>query len=180
MTTEIVGIITLVGAILIFLLARYVATRPPGASYEEVAPGIYRTRRNYFFVLVTILILGLLVTTRYLPYPSSRTPTPAATIDVSAMMWYWQVKSADAGAVVGGKAIVPVGQPVTFDVTSLDVNHDFAVYRPNGKMLGQVQVMPGYHNKVTLTFPEPGIYEVLCLEYCGIGHHKMFTSIEAR
>lgn len=38
--------------------------------------------------------------------------------------------------------------------------------------------MPGYTNKLVHTFTEPGTYQVMCLEYCGVGHTPMTAEIE--
>ncbi len=64
---------------------------------------------------------------------------------------------------------LPAGTPVTFHLTSTDVNHGFQIVRTNG----QSMVIPGYVSRFTTTFPEPGEYLVACNEYCGIGHHEM-------
>ncbi len=178
MTVEIVGILTLVGAICIALIAWIVATRRPGATYEQVRPAVYRTRRNYFFALTTVLVLGLIITLQYMPYNRADKEPVAMTLVADGITFAWMISNADKS--MTGPVVVPVGQPVTFDVGALDVNHGFGVYRPDGKLLGQVQAMPGYRGKVTLTFPVAGTYPVFCLEYCGIGHHMMFASIEAR
>jgi cytochrome c oxidase subunit 2 len=38
--------------------------------------------------------------------------------------------------------------------------------------------MPGYINVLRYTFNEPGVYRVLCLEYCGVAHHEMTADIK--
>jgi cytochrome c oxidase subunit 2 len=43
----------------------------------------------------------------------------------------------------------------------------------SGRLLLQVQAMPGYVNQVQYTFDTPGTYHVICLEYCGVAHHAM-------
>jgi cytochrome c oxidase subunit 2 len=68
---------------------------------------------------------------------------------------------------------LPMGSLVEFRVTSFDVNHGFSVYSPDGHLLGQTQAMPGNVNRLRLRFPQPGRYTVLCLELCGMGHHRM-------
>ncbi len=180
MTIGIVGIVTLVGAISIALIAWAVATRRPPAAIEEVRPGIYRTRRNYFFALSTVLIVALLATLQLMPYPSAGDDPPEMTLVADGMTWAWMFRSGETPLTGPDEVVVPVGRPVRFDVGALDVNHAFGVYSPDGALIGQVQAMPGYRNLLTLTFPTPGTYSVLCLEYCGIGHHFMIASIEAR
>jgi heme/copper-type cytochrome/quinol oxidase subunit 2 len=68
---------------------------------------------------------------------------------------------------------VPANALVEFRVSSLDVNHGFAVYSPGGTLLAQTQSMPGYVNRLRMRFQHPGRYPVLCLELCGMEHHSM-------
>ena len=37
--------------------------------------------------------------------------------------------------------------------------------------------MPGFTNVIRYTFSEPGTYRILCLEYCGLGHHTMMSRL---
>jgi cytochrome c oxidase subunit 2 len=66
---------------------------------------------------------------------------------------------------------------VEFRVTSLDATHGFAVYNPTGAIIAQTQAMPGYINRLSVRFDEPGSYAVLCLEFCGMAHHNMRSVI---
>ena len=60
------------------------------------------------------------------------------------------------------------------------MNHGFAIYKDKNHMVAQAQAMPGYVNKLQVRFTEPGDYEVLCLEYCGLAHHGMRAVIKVR
>ena len=68
---------------------------------------------------------------------------------------------------------VPAGTRVRFSVTSADVNHAMALVDPDGVLIGSVQMMPGYTNRLDLTLTKPGRYRFLCFEYCGLAHHAM-------
>ena len=68
---------------------------------------------------------------------------------------------------------VPVGSTVTFYLTSKDVQHAFRLDNTNINMM----VLPGEISKLTATFDEPGDYNFVCLEYCGVGHHTMFGQL---
>lgn len=68
---------------------------------------------------------------------------------------------------------VTVGKPVRFNVTSKDVNHAMGLYDPEGRMIMNVEAIPGYTISRTHTFTEPGTYTIRCLEFCGYQHHKM-------
>jgi len=177
MTAWYAGLITLLGAIAIALAAWLVASRQtPSAPVDQVQPRVYLVRRWYFLGLTLLIIVLLALTLRRLPYAAAAT-TGVATVRVEGRTWAWRIEAAGADSVAGPLRL-PSGQPVVFDVTSGDVNHGFAIYTPEGTLLAQVQAMPGYHNRLSVVFPRPGTYTVLCLEYCGIAHHAMLSSIE--
>ena len=75
-------------------------------------------------------------------------------------------------------AQVRASAPVEFQVTSADVNHGFAIYDEELRLVAQVQAMPGYLNRLRYSFPKAGKYVILCLEYCGRAHHMMKAELE--
>jgi len=66
---------------------------------------------------------------------------------------------------------VPADTPVTIRITSRDVIHGFHVKDTNAASM----VIPGYVSTVETQFAEPGEYGMLCNEYCGLGHHYMWS-----
>ena len=73
---------------------------------------------------------------------------------------------------------VRADRPVEFQIGSRDVNPGFGVYSPHGTLLTQVQVIPGKTQKLVWTFHETGTYKILCLEFCGAGHHEMVAELK--
>ena len=69
---------------------------------------------------------------------------------------------------------LPAGAEITFRVTSPDVLHGFAI---EGTRVNAM-LIPGQVTEVTYTFREPGEHLVICHEYCGIGHHNMYATVE--
>lgn len=67
------------------------------------------------------------------------------------------------------EVILPVGSEVDIYLTSKDVVHGFHIPEKNVNLMA----LYGGINKVTVRFDEPGIYKVLCHEYCGTGHELM-------
>jgi cytochrome c oxidase subunit 2 len=63
---------------------------------------------------------------------------------------------------------------VEFTVTSEDVTYGFGVFRPDGTMVFQMQVVPGYKNRILWKFDAPGTYDVRSTEYSGPRHPEMF------
>ena len=69
---------------------------------------------------------------------------------------------------------VPKGSTVLFQVTSKDVVHGFQVAGTNVNMM----VEPGHISRFESVMKNGGEFTVVCNEYCGIGHHLMFGTVE--
>lgn len=69
---------------------------------------------------------------------------------------------------------VRVGEFVEFVATSRDVTYGFGVFRPDGTMVFQMQVIPGHQNSILWKFDAPGTYDVRSTEYSGPRHPQMF------
>ncbi len=68
---------------------------------------------------------------------------------------------------------VPEDAEVTFYVTSSDIQHGFKVANTNINLM----VLPGQISTLRHTFSTPGTYNIICHEYCGLGHHTMYGQI---
>lgn len=71
---------------------------------------------------------------------------------------------------------VRAGEFVEFVATSQDVTYGFGVFRKDGRMLFQMQVVPGYENRIVWRFDEPGTYDIRSTEYSGPRHPEMFVA----
>lgn len=139
------------------------------ANYGPMIAGAYRLRGWLFAAAVVVLVAVNYRTLAELPYVGVA-PRPAGAVVPAAAtgeQWAWTV-SPNA---------FTVGETVEFHVASKDVNHGFALYDPGMRIVAQTQAMPGYTNLLRYTFTQPGTYQVLCLEYCGLNHHNMKTEI---
>ena len=68
---------------------------------------------------------------------------------------------------------VPAGTPVKFRLTSADVVHGFLLPDTNINTM----VVPGFVAEVRTSFAQPREYEMPCHEFCGLGHHAMWTRV---
>jgi cytochrome c oxidase subunit II len=68
---------------------------------------------------------------------------------------------------------VPVNTPVKFRITSADVVHGFLLPDTNVNTM----VVPGFVAEVRTRFAKAGDYEMPCNEFCGLGHHAMWTRV---
>ena len=74
--------------------------------------------------------------------------------------------------------VLQAGKKYRIHLSSKDVNHGFSIHQsgePSQKM--NFQVVPGYEFVLPMTFTDPGTYDVICQEYCGIGHQFMLGKI---
>lgn len=129
--------------------------------FERVRTSGYGIRRYWLGFLVVVLGAAVGISLVELPY--SQGAAPPTVVRVSGGQFYWSASPSQ----------VPAGTRVRFDVTSADVNHGMGLYDPDGQLIGSVQAMPGYHNRLDVTLRKAGLYRFSCLEFCGIYHHRM-------
>lgn len=134
--------------------------------YEKVSKVGYRVRRYWLVALLLIAVIQVSVAAAFSPY--SKSGRPDVVVKVSGYQFNWNID----------KARIPAGSLTQFDVTTADVTHGIGIYDPDGHLMASVQAMPGYTNKFEVRLKKPGKYLVACMEYCGIGHHKMLRNIE--
>jgi len=66
-----------------------------------------------------------------------------------------------------------LGQTYRLHISSMDLQHGFSLQPLNMNF----QVLPGYDHVLTLTPTSKGEFTIVCNEFCGIGHDKMFGRI---
>lgn len=139
----------------------------------------YSLRTKLFILVLAVLGLGMGMTLGKTPYPKGN-ELPDNVVFVVGKQFSFALSNApitneeDYEARTYATPVeVPAGSLIEFRVTSFDVNHSFAVYSPDDHLLAQTQAMPGYVNRLRVRFTEPGRHYVLCLELCGMGHHRM-------
>ena len=151
--------------------------------------------------VVALLAPGLVIWNQYVSVPKN-----AVEVDVMAWQWGWQYRLAGEDGKLGTTQVVninddnpfginlddPFGQddimiqsdvinlennrPVKILLRSVDVLHNWYVPQFRSKM----DAVPGI---VTYYWFEPnkiGEYEVLCAEYCGVGHYAMRGGVEVQ
>ena len=176
-------------------------------SYKEGRKVEYKPEDNKLEIILTVvttlgvaalLAPGLIVWNQYI-----NTPPNAINIEVMARQWGWQYRLPGEDGKLGTSNMVnindqnPFGinlddpngrddiliqsdelhlktnRPVKILLKSTDVLHNFYVPQFRAKM----DAVPGL---VTYYWFEPnkeGDYEVLCAEYCGIGHYGMRAKV---
>lgn len=159
-------VVMAVGILATFLWVLRNASRQQ--PYSEVQARAYVLRGWWLRVLLLLIGVALAVSFATLPYPwaAAAAGGPALIVPVTAHQFSFSMPTT-----------LPANRRLAFDVTASDVTHGFGIYDAQGRLLGQVQAMPGYVNRLYFTFPHPGNYTIRCLEYCGIAHDAMLQTI---
>ena len=173
--------LALIAVIILFLGFFYVVTqRAPkerGSQPQESKTGgtaderLDRKEKNWLYFLLAVVLIGNLVTLTPL-IPSANyglwtqaTPVKTFTIEVENYQFILPQQP----------ILVPVGQVVRFVLISHDVTYGFGVFRKDGTMVFQMQVLPApYHNVIAWMFDEPGMYDIRSTEYSGPLNPTMF------
>lgn len=116
----------------------------------------------FALVVVTVLFFSTLA-----GIPWMNRAKADSTVDVRAMQFAFIVQPAK----------VKAGN-VDFKVTSTDVSHGFGLFDPDGKMVSQIQAVPGVTSTLSTKLDKAGTYTILCFEYCGVNHAQMKGQIE--
>jgi cytochrome c oxidase subunit II len=104
------------------------------------------------------------------PSPIWRPGGSALQVQVIAQQWRFTYRYPQFGGFETTALVLPVGQQVEFNVTSLDVIHSFWAYQLGVK----ADANPGVNN-VAFTRPlHTGRVTVRCAELCGLWHGAMY------
>jgi len=160
-----------VTAVVVFLivLITLIIGKSVSEKKEGVQTGLYKIRTMYFYFLIAAIIGVLFISLKpaAMPYVQLQQGQPELTVDVMGRTWSWELSANQ----------IPENKLIEFAVQTEDVTHGFGIYSPEGKLLAQTQVMPGYTNRLRYTFTAPGTYKVMCMEYCGALHHNMMYDL---
>jgi cytochrome c oxidase subunit 2 len=143
-----------------------------GGDAAGITRTSYRWRGRMFWLVIAAGVVVSFATLHEWPIAghAAAAVKPDVVIKATGHQWRWEIDRDE----------VEAGQLVQFELTAADVNHGFAIYRDKHRLVVQGQAMPGYVNKLQVRFTEPGDYEILCLEYCGIAHAGMRAVIKVR
>ncbi len=155
----------------------------------------YRTRRDeslppqfdrnlaleitWFAIPTGIVVVLFLLSLGVLQRVDAEVAEPTVTVRVQAFQWGWQFTYEDSGVVLfslpqaPAEVVLPVGEPVSFILSSADVIHSFYVPR----LLTKRDALPGRTNRIDVTLTEEGRFEGHCAEFCGLLHDRMHFAI---
>jgi cytochrome c oxidase subunit II len=163
--------VTMLGSIAVLAVALYFPVR-----YRHVRRFGPRQRQWHMPLYLEVgLIVGLLAMFLWWWWIGVRQfldmrqpPDDGIDIYVMGKQWMWKFTYPDGHANVSD-LYVPAGTPIKLTMTSRDVIHSFFV--PEFRV--KHDVIPGRYTTLWFEAKRPGVYEILCTEYCGEGHSTM-------
>lgn len=94
-------------------------------------------------------------------------------VNVTGEQWLWNYTYPQYGDISGSELVLQVNRPVTFTITSIDVQHSFWIPSFGVKQ----DAVPGEKIKVSVTPSVIGNFVVRCAELCGLYHAYMETPV---
>ncbi len=121
-------------------------------------------------VLVVIAIPTVIVIFDNLNAP----PETELTVEAIGHQWWFEFRyphpaNPDEEIVTANELHIPVGEPVSVNLDSVDVLHSFWI----PKIAGKVDMVPNNNNEMWIQADEPGEYFGQCAEFCGEAHANM-------
>ena len=93
-------------------------------------------------------------------------------VEVTSSQWSWRFDYPEQG-LTSTELILPVNQPIRFEITSTDVIHNLWVPEFRVKQ----DAVPGAVNLLRVTPTVVGNYKVRCAELCGLRHSQMLADV---
>lgn len=100
---------------------------------------------------------------------------PGLSLEVVSHNWWWEVRYPN-GAVTANEIHIPVGERVELTLPTADIIHSFWV----PELQVKEDHIPGRDNMLSLQAEEPGRFQGLCAEFCGVQHANMKFQVFAQ
>ena len=173
--------------VIMWTLVLWVAVRRRGTLAEH-APHDAPTDKSFvviagFLIPATILcviFVATLKTMREFPMGDDERHAGAPMITITGHQWWWEIDYEIGGVhdhvVDANELHIPAGRPIDIALRTHDVIHSFWVPR----LLGKVDLVPGFDNHIRIQADQPGLYRGECGEYCGPQHAHMILLVDVQ
>jgi len=168
--------VTMISAVAVAVVALAFFVKYKRRSERQTTPHVEpRAIHEVLFIAVPLTFFLLWFAIGFPLFVKLQTP-PKDAMDVYVQGKKWMWKFAYPGGPSGVDVLrVPAGRPVRLLITSRDVIHSF--YVPDFRL--KQDAVPGRYSQTWFTASAPGRHQVLCAEYCGLGHSAMLAEIIA-
>jgi len=165
-----VSIVLLFGitAVMIYFVIRYRRSRNPVSA---------DIRDNYLLEIIWTIVPTLIALSMFYvgwtSYIGLRTvPEDAIEIEVAGQMFSWLFVY-ENDKETENELVVPLGEAIKLNVTSLDVLH--SLYIPAFRI--KIDAVKGMETYAWFSADKIGEYDIQCTEYCGTAHSEMLAKL---
>lgn len=162
--------------VFVFLTYSLIAFRVKERPTEDAIPLKPRPMLQIGWLGVTsVLCLFLIIYGLFAFYQETvAASTNPVVINVTAQQWAWNFEYPQYGF-SSPRLELPVNRPVEFRVSSKDVLHGFAI-----RAFGiRIDANPGQITTIPAVIPAVlGSYPISCVEFCGLYHSFMWSSVD--
>jgi cytochrome c oxidase subunit 2 len=156
-------------AVMVIFVVRYRRSRHPVP--EDIRDNL--ALEIVWTVIPTLIALSMFYM-GWKSYIGLRTvPEGAMEVEVTAQMFSW-IFTYDNGRESENELVVPLGEAVKLNVTSVDVLH--SLYIPAFRI--KIDAVRGMTTYAWFRADEAGEYDIQCTEYCGTDHSAMTARLK--
>lgn len=163
-----VAVFVVVESLLVYAVIRFRA-RPGQTEQPKQIQGHTALEIVWTLAPAAILVFIAVPTVETIFRRSAAAPSDALTVEVIGHQWWWEYRYPDYNIVTANELHVPVGRPVSLELTSRDVIHSFWAPR----LFGKRDAILGRTNRLLFTPDSVGAYRGQCAEFCGESHANM-------
>ncbi|HCP62026.1 MAG TPA: cytochrome c oxidase subunit II [Actinobacteria bacterium] len=169
-----VAVFVLVQGLLITAIFKF--RHKPGNPMPKQIHGNKRMELGWT-IAPALLLAGIAVPTVTTIFALAQRPAgQVLDVSVTGHQWWWEVNYPGTGVVTANEIHIPTNEPVSINITSVDVIHSFWV----PELAGKQDLEPGRLNHVLIEATHPGVYLGQCAEYCGTSHANMRFRVMAQ
>jgi cytochrome c oxidase subunit 2 len=161
--------IAIAGLVFVLIVGFSIRYRKDSAAPRPRLPEATQIRTEFIWTAATALAFILIFWWAAAAQLRSIVPPhDPFEIHVLAKQWMWTVQQPNGVREIN-ELHAPIGRPVELIMTSEDVIH--ALFLPALRL--KEDVLPGRYTYLWFTADRPGIYRLMCTEYCGTSHSRM-------
>jgi len=128
-------------------------------------------------VIPALILAAIAVPTVRGIFETNALPTgDVLKVEVVGHQWWWEFRYPDLNLTTANEVHIPVGQTVSFHMSTADVVHSFWPPRFAGKR----DVFPNRETRLWFKAEATGEYPGQCAEFCGIEHGRMAFRVKAQ
>lgn len=160
----------LIIGLMFFFIVRYRRRRP---GEKSLGGASHNTTLEVTWSAIPVVLVCIMFWLGFKSFMVMRNaPANSYEVQVVAQKWNWLFQYPNG--VESGELHAPFDTPVRLVMRSNDVIHSLFIPAFRQKR----DVVPGRYSELWFRSDKPGIYPLLCAEYCGTSHSDMVTIVE--